>query len=83
MAHVGIPFQCHQFIDPDAPEVTDPAEIIPFEIDQHDMFRAFLFIRAQLAFEPQIGGSILSAGSGAGDRPRIRPASVEADESFR
>jgi hypothetical protein len=47
------------------------------------MFRPFFFIRAQLAFEPQIGSRILSTGSGAGDRSRIRPAPVQTDESFR
>ena len=45
MADVGVLLDGHEFIDLHAAESADAAQVVPFEIDEHEVFRPLLFIR--------------------------------------
>ena len=51
--------------------MADSPEVIPLKVDQHDMFRAFLFIDPQLIDQSLIVGGVFPARPGSRDRPRI------------
>ena len=76
VADVGILFDRHEFIDLHAAESADATQIIPFEIDEHEVLRPFLFICEQFADEALIVSGVGSARSGSGNRPCVHPSVV-------
>jgi hypothetical protein len=63
--------------------MTDSPEVIPLKVNQHDMFRAFLFIDAQLMDQSLIVVGVCSTWPRPRDRPCIGSMPFQPNEPFR
>jgi hypothetical protein len=68
---VGIAFEHHQFVDLDAAGAADLAEIVALQVEQHDVFGAFLGVGEQFGAQGPILGRVVAAAPGAGNRPGL------------
>ena len=56
---VGILLDRHEFVDPHAAESADAAQVISFEIDEHEVLRPFFFICKQFTNEALIVARVM------------------------
>src|SRR5207253_2881052 len=77
---VRVALHRHQLADRDAAWLTDAAEIVALEVDQHDVLGALLHARDELLLQPAIGRRVGAARARAGDGARLHLASAHFDE---
>ena len=78
--HVCIGLGDHVFVHRHAAGLADAAEIVAFEIDQHDVLGAFLGMRHQLGGVAPILLGVPVARARAGDGPRRNLAALDAQQ---
>ena len=61
----------------------DPAEVVATEVDQHDVFGAFLLVRQQVFGQRTVFVRRGAALAGAGDRPHGHLVAFETGQDFR
>ena len=82
VADMGVLLDGHEFIDVHAAESADASQVVSFEVDEHEVFRPFLFIRKQFADETLIVTSVEPARPGSGYRARVRLPVVQTNQPF-
>ena len=80
---VGVPLDDHQFVDVDTAVLTDAAQVVAAQIDEHGVFGQFLGVRKQLLDEGFVFGGALSPGAGPGDRPELGDAVLGLHHDLR
>ena len=58
------------------------AQVIAFEVDEHDVLRAFLRMPDQLGRQRAVRGGVRCARPGAGDRSCLGPAALDPQQSL-
>ena len=61
----------------------DPSEVVPSQIDEHDVLGALLLVALQLFGEPEVFLVVRAARARAGDRMRFHAPSLDTHEHFR
>ena len=82
MAHVGILLDRHEFVNLHAAESADAAQVISFEIDEHEVLRPFFFICKQFTDEALIVSRVKSAWSGSSNRTCVNLSVVQTNKPF-
>src|ERR1700677_1400437 len=80
---VAVTLDDHQFLDLHGAKIADAADVVSGEIDEHDVFGAFLGIGQQFAFQGLVFLGGLAAAPGAGDGANLDVAVFAADMGFR
>ena len=83
MNHVGVALDGHQFVDFDAADRRDAADVVSTEIDQHDVFGPFLRVGKQIGFELAFFFRRGAAPARAGDRAELDGVAGEPHHGFR
>jgi len=82
MEHVGVPLHDHEIGNPHAAESCHPPNVVPSEIDEHEMLGAFLLVGQQLARQPRVRFSASTARPRPGDRPHRHAAVTKPHEEL-
>ena len=83
VVHVAVAGNFHQCRHLHAAGLAHPPQIIALQVDQHDVFGAFLGMRLQACAQRSVFHGIFASGMGAGNRPRFQAAAgVETDQPF-
>jgi hypothetical protein len=80
---MGIFFNFHEVADDDGPRLANAADIIPPEIDQHNMFGALFFILSQFLLKPGVFSGVFAARPCARQRTSDNDAVFDPDKDFR
>ena len=80
---VRVALDAAKFVDTHAAGAADATEVIAFEVDQHDVFRAFLGIALEFSEQSRIDNRIDVATARAGNRTRVHAIAADADQPLR
>ncbi len=80
---VGVVLVHHEFGDFHRAVRTHPAQVVPFEIDEHDVLSPLFRVEVEFVGQLIVLGSPPAARAGPGDGPRLGPAvTAECHETF-
>ena len=82
MHDVGIAFDRHDVGDGDGAEFGGAAHVVAAEVDEHDVFGAFLGVGEEVFFEGFVFGVGLAAAAGAGEGAVGDDAFLDAAHDF-
>ena len=71
MDHMGIVLHHHHLVDRDRAVGADLAEVVPLEVEEHDMLGPLLFVRQQFDGQLRGLGAVPAPPARARDRPRV------------
>ncbi len=80
---VGVALHRHQLADLDASDPGDPPEVVPAQVDEHDVLRPLLGVLQELVGEPPVLLFVLPPPPRPGDGLELRDPLLEADHDLR
>ena len=80
---MGVALHRHELAHLDAPDPGDPAEVVPAQVDEHDVLRPLLGVFEKLVGEPPVLLFGLPAPSRPGDGLELGDPLLEADHDLR
>ena len=83
MHDVGIALHRHQPADLDAPDPGDPSEIVPAQVDEHNVLRPLLRVLQEFVGQPPVLLLIFPSAPRPGDGLEIGDPLFEADHDLR
>ena len=82
MGDVGVTLDDHEFVRAHRPILAHAAQVVPFQVHQHQMFGPLFGVGDQVFREAAVFGGGMAARARAGDRARIHPAAVQPHQPF-
>ena len=83
MEDVAVPLDLHVLADRHGPRPRDPAEIVPAEVDEHDVLRSLFRVALELLGEELILAVVGAARSRARDRMGREAIAFDLEEELR
>ena len=83
MEHVAVLLDFHVLADGDGARPRHPTEVVPAEIDEHDVLGPLLWVTLELLGEEPILALVGAAGPGAGDRVGRQLVALDLEEELR
>ena len=83
MHHVGVFFDEHQIVHPNRSVFADSSQVVPSQIDEHQMLRTLLFVLDQFLLKPFFLFQVLASATGPGDRSVFKIPSLDLHQHLR